>query len=453
MKKFFLYLQMVCPLLSFKSVGDEAHLLFIQTIKDSIAPAEFAKPEPADWFTGDIHVHRSCDGSQPVTIAELRAMMKVNHLSVISVLGDMGNNKSADRIEDLNKVSETDSPLSGDGQIIHYSAEWHWDATQWEHPHQALGGHLVLLGLKKAQKIWDESAYKVLDYAGAQHAVRGFAHMQYLNNAIQKDLDCCIPIDYPVEAALENIEFVSEEQTGGSENGILAYYRLLNCGFRLALAGGTDYSCNNVPLGSVLTYVQIPGKKLTYQSWIEGIAKGRTVVSRNAHNEFIDLKVNQTGGPGTDIRLKADSAITIEASWSAVEEMTGRIELVCNGKVIASTTGTAKPGSPLLIRATQRITASSWISARRMDVSGRVHFLHTSPAYVTVNDRPVRASAGDAQYFVAWIDNILNQIEPGGAWNKYFPTELEAAKKRYRRARDIYSKIASEAVSTTNSKQ
>ena len=453
MKKFFLYLLMVYPLLSFNGVGEEAHLLSIQTIKDTIAPAEFVRPEPADWFTGDIHVHRSCDGSQPVTITELQAMMRVNHLSVISVLGDMGNNKSADRIEDLNKVNEKDSPLSSDGQIIHYSAEWHWDATQWEHPHQALGGHLVLLGLKKAHKIWDESAYKVLDYAGAQNAVRGFAHMQYLNNAIQKDLDCCIPIDYPVEAALGNIEFVAEEQTGGSENGILAYYRLLNCGFRLALAGGTDYPCNNVPLGSVMTYVQIPGKKLTYQNWIEGIRKGRTVVSRNAHNEFIDLKVNQTGGPGTDIRLKADSAITIEAGWSAVEEMTGRIELVCNGKVIASKSGTAKPGSPLLIRATQRIPASSWISARRMDASGRVHFLHTSPAYVTVNDRPVRTSAGDAQYFVAWIDNILNQIEPGGAWNRYFPTELEAAKKRYRKARDIYSTIAAEAVSITNRKQ
>jgi hypothetical protein len=29
--------------------------------------------------------------------------------------------------------------------------------------------------------------------------------MEYLNNQIQDELNCCIPIDYPVEAALEQL--------------------------------------------------------------------------------------------------------------------------------------------------------------------------------------------------------------------------------------------------------
>ena len=405
----------------------------------------FIKPEPADWYTGDIHVHRSCDGSKPVPSSDLPAMMKVNHLAVISVLGDMGNNNSADRIEDLHKVDGADSPLSDPEQIIHYAAEWHWDATQWQFPHQALGGHLVLLGLREAHKIWDPSAYKVLEWAGRQHAVRGFAHMQYLNNKIQDTLDCCIPIDYPVEAALKNIEFVAEEQSRGSENGILAYYKLLNCGFRLSLAGGTDYPCNRVPLGSVLTYVEVPGKKITYQKWIDGIAEGRTVVSRNAHNEFLNLKVNKTEGPGKIIRMKKGGKVDIGINWSVSKEISGQIEVVSNGQVIARQKGVSRPGAPLVLHATQTFSKSGWICARRMDSLGRIHFLHSSPVYVIVDDQPIRVSTEDAEYFVVWIDNILKQIEPGGPWNKYFPGDLETVKAHYRKARDIYKTIVAES--------
>jgi len=418
----------------------------IFTLTDNVnASTIFTRPEPPDWFAGDIHVHRSCDGSPAIPATDLPDMMKINHLAVISVLGDMGNNQSVDRVEDLKKVKGSDSPLSDSDQIIHYAAEWHWDASQWQFPHQALGGHLVLLGLHEAHKIWDESAYKVLDWAGKQHAVRGFAHMQYLNNKIQDTLDCCIPIDYPVEAALKNIEFVSEEQTGGSENGILAYYKLLNCGFKLSLAGGTDYPCNNVPLGSVLTYVEVPDKKITYQKWIDGIAKGRTVVSRNAHNEFLDLKVNKTEGPGKDIQFMKKGKVVIRASWTVTKETFGRVELVSNGRVIAKRSGIAKPGNPLILMVTQLFPKSGWICARRMDSSGHMHVLHTSPVYITINDQPIRASKEDAQYFVAWIDNILKRIEPEGPWNKYFPNDLEIVKKHYRKARDIYSRIAAES--------
>lgn len=410
-----------------------------------INPLEkFIRPEPTDWYAGDIHVHRSCDGSKPIPTSDLPDMMKVNHLSVISVLGDMGNNFSADRMEDLHRVNGADSPLSDSGQIIHYGAEWHWDATQWEFSHQALGGHLVLLGLHEAHKIWDPATYKVLEWAGKQHAVRGFAHIQYLNDKIQNKLNCCIPIDYPVEAALKNIEFISEEQPRGSENGILAYYRLLNCGFRLSLAGGTDYPCNQGALGGVLTYVEVPDKKLTYQKWIEGIAAGRTVVSRDAHNEFLNLKVNETEGPGKSIRFKKEGKVRIQVIWSVTKETYGMVELVSNGRVIAREKGIARPGAPLILASTRAFSKSGWICARRMDSLGRVHFLHTSPVYVYVNDLPIRASARDANYFVVWINNILKRIEPGGPWNLYFPNDLETVKAHYLKARRIYSGIASE---------
>ena len=88
-----------------------------------------------------------------------------------------------------------------------------------------------------------------------QQAIKGFAHMEYLDDKIQDELNCCIPVDYPVEAALGTIDFVSEDVYAvnspnngnyNSEAAINAYYKLLNCGFRIGLAAGTDFPCNDL---------------------------------------------------------------------------------------------------------------------------------------------------------------------------------------------------------------
>ena len=237
------------------------------------------KPESSNWYAGDMHIHRSC-GGDPIPDITLQDKMKENDLAVISVLADMGNGEVRDAQEDLPKVNGRDAPESGKGRIIHWDAEWHWDATYSNFEHQALGGHLVLLGLKEAHQIWDESPYKIAEWAKRQNAVCGFAHMWYLDDTIQSDLDCCIPIDYPVEVALGTVDFISDD-VRGSDSAINAYYRLLNCGFRPGFAAGTDFPCNNnEPFGTLLTYVRIEDDSLTYRNWIDGITRGKTVVSR-----------------------------------------------------------------------------------------------------------------------------------------------------------------------------
>jgi hypothetical protein len=83
-----------------------------------------------------------------------------------------------------------------------------------------------------------------------------------------------------------------------------------------------------------------------------------------------------------------------------------------------------------------------------MDEKG--HQSHTAPVYITVNNKPVRASAEDAEYFVKWIDNILNNIAPGGAWNHYFTHDLDVVISRYVKAKEIYLKITEEAKAQGN---
>ena len=129
---------------------------------------------------------------------------------------------------------------------------------------------------------------------------------------------------------------------------IQAYYKLLNTGFRPGFAAGTDYPCNSSrDLGLLLTYVQTAGGQLTYRNWIDGIARGRTVVSRNGHREFLDLKVNGSSTPGDEIRLAAAGSLPVTVQWTATQNFSGTIELVSNGVVVASQQASVAPGVPV----------------------------------------------------------------------------------------------------------
>jgi hypothetical protein len=402
------------------------------------------KPEPSGWYPGDIHVHRNCgEVTSVLAESEFANMMETNDLAVISVLADMGNGEVKDSWEDLPKVTGKDAVQSRPGRLVHWDAEWHFDPAGVTFENKALGGHLVLLGLKEAHTIWNESPYEILLWAKKQDAVTGFCHMQYLNDTIQNELNCCIPLEYPVEAALGTIDFLSED-VWRNDAAINAYYRLLNCGFRLGLAAGTDFPCNNSqPFGSLLTYVEVKDNTLTYRNWIEGIRNGRTVVTTNGHVEFLALSINDSATPGDEIKISKGEPLQIVVTWTSNRELTGSIELVCNGKVVATNPGTAQPGKPVTMHATLTISESSWICARRMDDTG--HQSHTAPVFVSVDNMPVRASDDDANYFIVWIDNLIEKTSPGGPWNRYFTSDLDEVQGRYRKARAVFEKISAEA--------
>ena len=421
-----------------------------------VVTVQTAGPEPAGWYAGDMHVHRSCGGS-PEAVSSVYDKMSPQNLAVISLLADMGNGEVQDPLTDLPLVNGQDDPISTPGRIVHWDTEWHWDAIYSQYPHQALGGHVVALGLtQEAHQIWEEYTYPIFAWAHQQNGIAGFVHMQYLDGGIPQTLTCCTPIEYPVEVALGSADFISEDVDDSDsgfamypENAIQAYYRLLNCGFRPGLAAGTDYPCNSSrPLGSLLTYVQVAGQ-MTYRNWIDGIKAGRTVVSRNGHNEFLNLTVNGSATPGDEIHLTAAASLPVTVQWTATENLSGAIELVSNGVVVASQPASVAPGAPVNWSTTVDFPRSGWLAARRMGSDG--HQVHTAAVFVTVNNAPVRASASDAEFFVQWMDNLLTKTSPGGAWSSYFPTSLSQAQARYQAAKAIYQQIALEAAPTLTS--
>ncbi len=407
-------------------------------------------PESAGWFSGDIHVHRSC-GGPPEALSTFVNKMAPQNVAVISLLADSGNGEVQNPATDLPLVNGQDSSVSLPGRIVHWDTEWHWDATYTQFPHQALGGHILSLGLTQAQQIWEEYTFPILNSARQQGGVAGFAHMQYLDGSIPQSLTCCTPIEYPVEVALGAADFISEDvaDTGNTPSNmnpeafIQAYYRLLNTGFRPGFAAGTDYPCGNGVVGSLLTYVQVANGQMTYRNWIDGIKAGRTVVSRNGHREFLELKVNGTFTPGDEIPMAAAGSLPVSVKWTATQNFSGTIQIVSNGVVVASQAASVTAGAPVTFNATVNFPKSGWVAARRMGSDG--HQVHTAAVFVIVNNAPIRASAADAQFFVQWMDNLLTKTAPGGVWNSFFPTSLSQVRARYQQAKTIFEQRAAEA--------
>ncbi len=237
-------------------------------------------------------------------------------------------------------------------------------------------------------------------------------------------------------------DFISED-VAGSDSAMRAYYRLLNCGFRPGFVGGSDHPCN-AQVGSVITYVQVPGS-LTYSNWIQGIKSGRTVVSRTGHNQFLDLKVNGTNVPGDEIELTGwGASVPVTVQWTASEDLTGRtIQLVHNGVVVASKAASVTASTTNSLSATVDFRRSGWLCARTMGANG--HELHTAAVFVKVNGLEIRASVADAQYYVQWLDNLLTNTAAGGVWGSYFVTNRAEAQARYQAAKTIFQNIAQEA--------
>jgi hypothetical protein len=405
------------------------------------APARAARPDPPGWCAGDMHVHRSCGGT-PVSVSSIYAAMVATDLDVVSLLADMGNGEVQNPSTDLPLVTGADDPVSTAGRIVHWDAEWHWDATYYQYAHQALGGHLIALGIDDAYPMWEEYTQPVLDWARQHGGITGFAHFQYLDQGIPRTLTCCTPVEYPVEVALGAADFISEDVAGG-DAVIHAYYRLLNCGFRPGLAAGSDYPCDG-QIGGLLTYGKLSGA-MTYRRWLDAIDQGRTVVSRRGRRQFLDLRVNGTAGPGDQVQLAAAGAVPVSVRWTANETWEGTLEIVRNGVVVASQPANVANGVADSLTASIPFNRSGWLCARVMDAGG--HQVHTAAVFVIVNGAPVRASADDAKFYVRWIDTLIERTSPGGEWASYFPTERAVAQARYQAARAVFQQIADEATS------
>jgi hypothetical protein len=205
------------------------------------------------------------------------------------------------------------------------------------------------------------------------------------------------------------------------------WYRYLNIGYQLPLAGGSDKMDAASLLGGVRTYVALGTKEFTYRNWLEAIRSGDTFVTVGP---LIELTV-EGQRPGSRVRL-TDGGGTLGVTWNveSVSVAPTRVELIQNGRVIhqQSCDSLACQGS-----ANVRISESCWLALRvHGSVAGRDDDIaaHTSAVFVEVDGKPIFAE----------IDAIavLRQIEGSIAYIDTLAPHSEAAHQGHlRRALEL----------------
>ena len=356
---------------------------------------------PANWVPSDVHVHST--GCGPYTSPErLVERLKAQGLQVGAALV-WGEGYD----DDARFFTGRDHPASGPGFLLHYDMEV-------SHFPAAKTGHLLLLGLDSLLFSADvfatpSSGMPVIEWARRQpRAVVGMAHGHYWPDDGSFPVPpggCCVPWEVVVDAVRGRLDFLSMERVPAGQRAVDAgtfrlWKALQNAGFRVAIAGGSDWGCLTQAFGddTPRTDVIVDGT-LTYESWLRGIKAGRTAAANGAGNR-LNLRV-EGRRLGEELLLSApqEVTVTLETQGPAAAD----IEILVNGDVASR----VPVASGLQVaQARVLVSKSAWIAAR----SPRVQ---TSSVYVLVGGQPIRASADDVCYLWRSVEDLEDLVRSG----------------------------------------
>lgn len=356
-------------------------------------------------------------------------------------------------------------------------------------------GHLCLLGLKeqiypgeKSREGWRDQwptlGLNTLKWAKKQGAVCGPAHSGLGLNGHEKENPNYVipPMDgIGANEAIMNIthespgpdgvmvpalDFMSTLDTAPSAE-LNFWYHTLNAGFRLKVAGETDFPCvYGERVGMGRSYVKLKGE-YTYQDWIEGIRAGRAYVC-DGRSHFIDFEVQgvapgipqepgEVAGElqvlkGAEIKINAKVAALLEAEPESPPKLNfpttqlpsheltvwhlerARIpqtrevpvELIVNG-IAVDRRNIVADGRTREIQFTARLERSSWVALRILPSS------HTNPVFVIADGKPIRASRRSIEWCLASLNQCWEQKKI-----TYSETEKSDAIVAYDHARQVY---------------
>jgi hypothetical protein len=363
------------------------------------------------------------------------------------------SNSVGDDIRDAELITGKPHAASTDRHLLVFGEEMR----------STIYGHMQFFGIKRLvepQYTGFDGTPNHLDFPAnhvmAAEAVRQggvvtYGHPMFAGESLPFDNDRAKPTgaarELPIDAVLGAVHAVDLMSYNSDEDrSAELWYRLLNCGLKLAACVGTDalLDQSTEPLGGERVYVKMDGP-LSMRSWLEGLKSGRTFVT---NGPIPTLTVNgksvgetcELSKPGTiRVAVSVESAVPFNA-----------IELVVNGKVASHEDVRTAAGDQIQVRRFDvdvPIDQSSWIALR---VSGPEHphvfdgpaWAHTSPIYVQVAGKPI-ASSEDAAFFIDWIERMLQVV---AARNRYARAEDRTqVETLFRKAQDAFRKMTEQS--------
>jgi TolB protein len=374
------------------------------------------------WVSGDVHVHMNYGGAYRNTPKHLVAQAAAENLSIVE---DLIVNKEQ-RIPDIAYFPTHDGGLrdaaSTDSTLLFHGQEFH--TSYW--------GHLGLLNLTQHFLIPGYAAYPntaaaslfptnaaVADMAHQQHALVGYVHP--FDTFPDPAKDASLTAELPVDVALGKVDYIEVLGFSDHKSTAAVWYRLLNCGFRLPAAAGTDAMANFAslrgPVGLNRVYADVPQGPLNIDPWLTSLKQGHTFATNGPLLGFT------LGGRnlGDELRLPASENKIKFTAWLRSIVPIDHLEVICNGRVVrelklTDDRETADVEDVIPISQSGWCLLRAWSDKAEHPVLDAYPYATTSPIYVTVAGSAPKP-IDDAAYFVAWIDRMIQDAKSNRDWN------------------------------------
>jgi hypothetical protein len=391
------------------------------TAETSVQLRRWSHKAADGWYSGDVHVHLHYGGEYLLSPADAALVQRAEDVHFMNM---MVANQGSGWVHDAENFTGADHALSENDHILRWGEEYR----------NNFYGHMCMFGIRElVPPIYSgfpnsEQSHDLPSNAEAAthcHSVSGT--LSYAHPMVESiELDRVFAPEYrlsveakelPVDAALGHIDAVDVlSYPGNTAESCKLWYRLLNCGLRLAATAGTDTFMNfcdqrmfsNPPAGDRV-FVRVEGGFST-ESWCDGVRAGRTFVT---NGPMLSLDV-EGHAVGDEIGAQPGQVLCVEGTATSSVPI-DRLELIVNGDVVASAESD-NGGRRARISYDLPLGGSCWIALRCSGAKNELvldpdgAFAHTSPVYVAVAGAPL-AQRDDAAYFVGWIERLIATTE------------------------------------------
>jgi TolB protein len=391
--------------------------------------------------SADVHVHMNYGGHYRNTPAHLLLQAKAEDVDIVENL--LVNKEQ--RVPDIAYSGHGVDPASDGATLVVHGQEFH--TSYWGHlgilgPH----GPVLLPGYAGYPNTAAASLYPtnadVADLAHAEGALVGYVHPfeeppQPLTHPAHTDAD-----ELPVDVALGKVDYMEIVSFADHQATAAVWYRLLNLGFKLPAAGGTDamadYATLRGPVGLNRVYVSVADGAPDSAAWLEGLKAGRSFATNGPLLQFA-LGAQPLG---TTLTLPRPARVPFSAQVQSVVPL-DHAQVVCNGKVVRELPLQSRHRA-LTVRSDLPIATSGWCLLRTFSAHAEYPVLDnfvyatTSPVYVTVGGQPAH-SPEDARFFIAWIEHLSAVTAAYPDWNS--AAERAAVLQKLAAARAVYEHL------------
>ena len=336
-----------------------------QTTAVTVSFKRYADLPSRGWFSGDSHIHLTRDEVNDPTIWGFVAAEDV----YVGNLLEMGN---------IGRVYFRQPETWG--KASRFERDSHFIVSGQEDPRTGHLGHTIHHNLDHPIHLDAHSYFlydKVFEESHRQGGISGFAHMGWGSAGQQVNRGLALLAPFGL------VDFIEVLQRGRFLSD--AWYRLLNLGYRISPAAGSDWPYSDFP-GVVRNYVKLDGP-LNLDKWFASFGAGHVYVT---DGPFLEFTVNGQQ-MGNELRVTRGTSLEIsaEASLNPDIDKLNRLELVILGDVAQTEVSQGKDHVSLH----KQITAdhSMWIAVRafgdRAEPQNMI-IAHSAPIYVVVDDEP-----------------------------------------------------------------